>query len=143
MEFNWKKLNFPEQGKLEAIKKYVTELKLRTDNDDYIYYHDVIYKIINKQMGSLIDRNNKDNKTIFKKEIKVQKEIKHMINRYISRNSKHKNLKSKQMSIPFNPLTSHLYFKISYVYLKTYLSYYKENCKLFNIMEEQSNDIKN
>ena len=143
MEFNWKKLNFPEQGKLEAIKKYVTELKLRTDNDDYIYYHDVIYKIINKQMGSLIDRNNKDNNTIFKKEIKVQKEIKHMINRYISRNSKHKNLKSKQMSIPFNPLTSHLYFKISYVYLKTYLSYYKENCKLFNIMEEQSNDIKN
>ena len=96
MEFNWKKLNFPEQGKMESIKKYVTELKLRADDDDYVYYHDVIYKIINKQMGSLIDRNNPDNNTIFKKEAKVQKQINKMINKYIMKNSKKKNCKFKK-----------------------------------------------
>ena len=142
MEFNWKKLNFQEQGKLEAVKKYVTELKLRTDDDGYVYYHDVIYKVINKQMGSLIDRNNPDNNTIFKKEIKVQKEIKHMINSYIKKNSKNKNVKAKPITIPFNPLTSHLYFKISYTYVKTFLKFYKENCEYLRNLEEQSEDKK-
>ena len=143
MDFNWKKLNFPEQGKLEHVKRYITELKLRTDDDDYVYYHDVIYKIINRQMGSLIDRNNRDNNTIFKKEIKVQKEIKNMINSYIKRHSKNKSTKSKHMMITYNPLTSHLYFKISYIYLKTYINYYKENCELLRNMEEQSNNNSN
>ena len=138
-EFNWKKLNFPEQGKNEAIKKYITELRLRTDDEDYVYYHDVIYKIINKQMGSLIDRNNPDNNTIFKKEIKVQKEIRHMINDYINKKSKKTNKKQKNMLITYNPLTSHLYFKTSFLYLKTFLNYYKKNAELLqNIDEQQS-----
>ena len=140
MDFNWKKLNFPEQGKLEQVKKYITELKLRTDDDDYVYYHDVIYKVINRQMGSLIDRNNPDNNTIFKKEIKVQKEIKKMINQYIRRHSKHKLSKIK-FTIPFNPLTSHLYFKISYIYLKAFINFYRENCEYYKNMDEQ--DISN
>ena len=140
MDFNWKKLNFPEQGKLEHVKRYITELKLRTDDDGYVYYHDVIYKIINRQMGSLIDRNNPDNNTIFKKEVKVQKRIKKMINKYIKKNSKNRATKSKHMMITYNPLTSHLYFKISYIYLKTYINYYKENCELLRNMEEQSNN---
>ena len=143
MEFNWKKLNFPEQGKMEHIKKYVAELKLRTDDDDFVYYHDVIYKIINRQMGSLIERNNPDNNTIFKKEAKVQKEIKHMINRYIRRNSKNKKVKQKHLLIPYNPLTSHLYFKISYLYLKTFMNYYKENCELLKNMEEEESKNSN
>ena len=142
MDFNWKKLNFPEQGKLENVKKYVTDLKLRTDDDDYVYYHDVIYKIINKQMGSLIDRNNPDNNTIFKKEIKVQKQIKKMIKRYIRRHSKNKSSKAKHFTIPFNPLTSHLYFKYSYFYIKTFMGYYKENCEILKNMEEQSKNSK-
>ena len=132
-------MNFPEQGKLDSVKKYVTELKFRTDEEDFIYYHDVIYKIINKQMGSLIDRDNPDNNTIFKKEVKVQKEIKKMINRYIKKHSKNKSKRSKHLTIPFNPLTSHLYFKISYIYLKTFINYYKENCELLKNMEEESN----
>jgi len=144
MEFNWKKLNFPEQGRMEHIKKYVAELKLRTDDEDFVYYHDVIYKIINRQMGSLIERNNPDNNLIFKKEAKVQKEIKHMINRYIKRNSKNKKVKQKHLLIPYNPLTSHLYFKISYLYLKTFMNYYKENCELLkNIEEEESKNSNN
>ena len=138
MDFNWKKLNFPEQGKLEHVKKYVTELKLTTDDDDFVYYHDVIYKIIYRQMGSLIDRNNKDNKLIFKKEAKVEKKIKSMINKYITRR-KGKNMvkKPKHMLITFNPLTSHLYFKLSYQYLRNFIKNYKENCELLQNMEEE------
>ena len=143
MELNWKKLNFPEHGKMEQIKKYVTELKLRTDEEDYVYYHDVIYKIINRQMGSLIDRNNPDNNTIFKKEIKVQKQIKKMINKYIDKKSKNKSKKQKHNLISFNPLTSHIYFKLTYLYLKTYLSYYKEYLELIKNMEEQSQHLHN
>ena len=139
MDFNWKKLNFPEQGKLEHVKKYVTELKLTTDDDDFVYYHDVIYKIINRQMGSLIDRNNKDNKLIFKKETKVEKKIKNMINKYINRKGKNNNKvkKPKHILITFNPLTSHLYFKLSYIYVKNFIKYYKENCELLQNMEEE------
>ena len=138
MDFNWKKLNFPEQGKLETVKKYVTELKLTTDDDDFVYYHDVIYKIINRQMGSLIDRSNKDNKLIFKKEAKVEKKIKSMINRYIRKKGKNKVKKPKHILITFNPLTSHLYFKLSYLYLKNFIKNYKDNCELLKNIEEYS-----
>ena len=139
LDFNWKKLNFPEQGKMEHIKKYVTELKLRTDDEDYVYYHDVIYKIIFRQMGSLIERNNRDNETIFKKEAKVQKKIKKMINNYIHKKSKNKSQKQKHILInTYNPLTSHLYFKISYNYIKRFVICYKENQELLQNMEDQS-----
>jgi len=137
MDFNWKKLNFPEQGKLEHIKRYITELKLRTDDEDYVYYHDVIYKIIFRQMGSLIERNNPDNNTIFKKEAKVQQKIKRMINKYISKKSKVKS-KKKHILITYNPMTSHLYFKFSFKYLKTFLNYYKNNLELLQDLEENS-----
>ena len=88
-------------------------------------------------MGSLIDRNNPDNNTIFKKEIKVQKEIRHMINDYINKKSKKTNKKQKNMLITYNPLTSHLYFKTSFLYLKTFLNYYKKNAELLQNIEEQ------
>jgi hypothetical protein len=103
-ELNWRKLNFPEKGRLEYIKKYVTDLKLYFDSDDCVYYHDVIYKLINKQMGSQIDRNNKENNLIFKKEKELQKKIKKLINDYIIK----KNGKNKENQIlkTFNPLTA-------------------------------------
>ena len=59
MDFNWKKLNFPEVNRLEYIKKYVLDLKLRTY--PYVYFHDIIYKIIVKQMSQSIERDNPDN----------------------------------------------------------------------------------
>ena len=46
MDFNWKKLNFPEFRKSEHIKKYVADLKLRTDEEDNVYYLDIIYKVL-------------------------------------------------------------------------------------------------
>ena len=76
MELNWRKLNFQEKGKLESIKKYIRDLKLYIDLVDYVYYHDVVFKIINKQMGSQIDRTNPENNLIFKTEKIKKKKLK-------------------------------------------------------------------
>ena len=36
----------------------------------------------------------------------------------------------------FNPLTSHLYFKITYLYLKSFLGFYKDNREVMLHQEE-------
>ena len=139
LDFNWKKLNFPEFRKTEHIKRYVADLKLRTDEEDNVYYLDVVYKILFKQMGGQIDRNNKDNDLIFRTEKKVSTEVKNIINKYIA--SHHKNMtKEKNTMITFNPYTSHLYFKISYIYLKSFVQIYKENSELLNKLDKNEND---
>ena len=68
-------------------------------------------------MGSQVDRTNPDNALILKTEKKVQEEVKTIINKYIGNHQKEKN-GQKNLLITFNPLTSHLYFKISYLYIK-------------------------
>jgi len=68
MDFTWKKLNFPEANKIEYVKKYVSDLKLRTDPEDYVYFHDVLYKIVVKQMGGNVDKTNPDNQLVVKTE---------------------------------------------------------------------------
>ena len=142
-DFNWKKMNFPENRKLEHIKKYVTELKLRTDDEDNVYYLDIVFKVLVRQMGSQIDRTNPDNNLIFKTEKKVGEEIKNIINKYIGSHQK-KSKNAKTNLITFNPYTSYLYFKISYVYLKTFLKFYKENSELLkNLDNEEDNDENN
>ena len=141
MDFSWKKLNFPEFRKSEHIKKYVADLKLRTDDEDNVYYLDIVYKVLNAQMGSQIDRNNKDNALIFKTEKKVSNEIKNIINRYISSHQKAIK-KEKANLITFNPYTSHLYYKISYIYLKSFLQIYKENSELLNKLDDNNNGNK-
>ena len=127
LEFNWKKLYFPEKGKIEHIKKYVNDLELIYDYEDCAYYHDVIFKILYMQMGSQIERNNPENNLIFKTEKNLQKEIKNIINNYICKKRGTNNPKQKNTFIPFNPLTAHLYYKLSFLYLKTFINYYKEN----------------
>ena len=74
-DFNWKKLSFPDQDRIEHIKKYVSEIKLRVDNQGYIYYHDVIYKILSRQVGSLVDRANPENQLILKTEKKFKMKL--------------------------------------------------------------------
>ena len=134
-ELNWRKLNFPEKGKIEYIKKYVSDLKLYFDSDDCVYYHDVIYKLINKQMGSQIERNNKDNYLIFKKEKELQKKIKKLINDYIiKKNGK----KANQILSIFNPLTAHLYYKFSFQYMKVFINFYKENAEFLQHLGESN-----
>ena len=141
-DFNWKKLNFPENRKLEHIKKYVTELKLRTDDEDNVYYLDIVFKVLVRQMGSQIDRTNPDNNLIFKTEKKIGEEIKNIINEYIGSHQK-KTKNAKTNLITFNPYTSYLYFKISYVYLKTFLKFYKENSDLLNNLDNEENEEDN
>ena len=141
-DFNWKKLNFPENRKLEHIKKYVSELKLRTDDEDNVYYLDIVFKVLVRQMGSQIDRTNPDNNLIFKTEKKVGEEIKNIINKYIGSHQK-KSKNAKTNLITFNPYTSYLYFKISYVYLKTFLKFYKENSDLLKNLDNEENEEDN
>ena len=136
-DFNWKKLNFPEYRKLEHIKKYVGELKLRIDDEDYAYYLDIVYKVLVRQMGSQIDRTNPDNMLIFKTEKKVGEEVKKIINDYIESHQKGSKDIKKTNQITFNPYTSHLYFKISYVYLRTFLNFYKDNSDLLQHLDNE------
>ena len=140
MDYNWKKLNFPEKGKLEYVKRFVSDLKLRSD-DDYVYYHDVICKIIFRQLGSLVNRENPDNALIIRTEKKVQEEIRNLIDNYLGKKDKDKKIKGKKNMITYNPLTVHLYFKISYQYIKTFIDYYKENLQIMSQFgEEPSGD---
>ena len=132
-ELNWRKLNFPEKGRLEYIKRYVSDLKLYYDYDNCIYYHDVIFKVIKKQMGSQIDRNNKENNLIFKTEKILEKKIKKLINDYIIKKGD-KN-KANQILKTFNPLTAHLYYKLSFQYMKAFINFYKENAEILNLGE--------
>ena len=138
-DFNWKKLNFPEYRKLEHIKKYVSELKLRTDDEDNVYYLDIVYKVLVRQMGSQIDRNHPDNILILKTEKKVGEEIKRIINNYIGSHQKSQKAVKTNM-ITFNPYTSHLYFKISYMYIRAFLKFYRENSDLLRNMDDDEKD---
>ena len=139
MDFNWKKLNFPEKGKIEHVKKFVTNLKLRTDRDNNVYYLDVILKVLINTMGTQVDRENPDNALILRTEKKVQEEINEIIDGYMKRDKKEKN--KKKIVITFNPLTTHLYFKMSYQYIKAFLGFYKENMKnLSQYNEEMDKD---
>ena len=134
MDYNWKKLNFPEEGKLDYIKKYVSDLKLRSYDEDYIYYHDLICKIIIQQLGSQVDRANPENILILKTEKKVQEKIRILIENYIRKNHNKENTK-KNITITYNPLTSHLYFKTSYLYIKSFFNFYKENAEFLHQLE--------
>ena len=127
MDFNWKKLNFPEKKKLEHVKKFVSDLKLRSDNDNNVYYLDVVFKVLTNTMGTQVDRDNPDNALILRTEKKVQDEINEKINSYMKRDKKEKN--KKNIVITFNPLTTHLYFNMTYQYMKTFVNVYKENMK--------------
>ena len=127
MDFNWKKLNFPEKGKLEHVKKFVSDLKLRSDSENNVYYLDVVFKVLTNTMGTLVDRENPDNALIIRTEKKVQDEINEKINKYMKKDKKQKN--KKNIVITFNPLTTHLYFKMTYSYIKTFITLYKENMR--------------
>ena len=136
MDYNWKKLNFPEKGKLEYVKKFVSDLKLRNDSEDNVYYHDVVCKIIISQLGSQVDKENPDNALILRTEKKVQEEVKEIIDGYIGKKEK-KEKGKKNIIITYNPLTVHLYFKMSYLYIKTFIDFYKENLRFMSQFDEE------
>ena len=136
MDYNWKKLNFPEKGKLQHVKRFITDLRLRSDKEGNIYYHDVICKIIISQLGSQVDKENPDNALIIRTEKRVQDEVKNIINSYIDKQEK-KIKGKKENAITFNPLTTHFYFKHSYYYIKTIINIYKENLRFINNFDDE------
>ena len=143
MDFTWDILYFPEKNKVEYIKKYVTDLKLYIDKDNYVYYHDVIFKIIYKQMGSKIERNNQENNLIFKTEKNIQLTIKNIINDFSSKVKEQNNKNQKNVLNTFNPLTAHLYYKLSFLCMKQFINCYKENLRVHNHFKESNTSITN
>ena len=144
IDLNLQKFLLPEKNKLEYAKKYVSDLKLYYDKEDYVYYHDVIFKILYKLYGTKINRENPENNLIFKAEKKILKQIRTNINKFVQKKKGNiifdKN--QKYALITFNPLTSHLYYKFSYNYMKMFINYYKENEQLLQHLKENiSNKI--
>jgi hypothetical protein len=86
-------------------------------------------------MGDNVDKTNPDNALVVKTEKKVGEYIRNMISNYIKRKKIIKN-KEKNLLTTFNPLTSHLYFKMSYLYFKTFITYYKENAEIIKQQED-------
>ena len=76
---------------------------------------------------------------IIKTEKKVQEKVKRLIENYIGKKNK-KEKSKKNIIITYNPLTSHLYFKASYLYIKTFISYYKENAEFLHQLERNQID---
>ena len=89
-------------------------------------------------MGLQIDRNNPDNSLIIRTEKKIQDYINKNINAYIMK--KDKKEKDKNIII-FNPLTTHIYFKISYQYLKTFINAYKENQVNLSLLSQYNEEM--
>jgi len=71
---------------------------------------------------------------IIRTEKKVQEKIHNLIDNYIGKKYK-KEKGKKNIIISYNPLTSHLYFKTSYQYIKSFINYYKENAEFLNQLE--------
>ena len=97
-------------------------------------------KVIIAQLGSQVDRDNPENALILKTERKVQEKIKKMIERYIRKSHKQERHK-KDITITYNPLTSHLYFKTTYLYIKSFLDFYKDNAEFLNQIENENENI--
>ena len=115
---------------------------MRSDIENNVYYLEVVYKVLVNTMGTQVDRENPDNALIIRTEKKVLEEINEKINSYMKRDNKEKN--KKNIVITFNPLTTHIYFKMTYQYMKTFLNIYKENLKNLSQyneeMDKESND---
>ena len=143
MELNLQKFFFPEKNKLQYANKYVYDLKLYYDKEDYVYYHDVIFKILYKLYGTKIDRDNPDNNLIFKTEKKILKQIRLNINNYLMRRGGRKSLDKNQKNIliTLNPLTSHLCYKYSFHFMRVFVNYYKEHSQLYQQNPEGGSQI--
>ena len=140
IELNIQKFFLPEKNKLEYAKKYVCDLKLYYDKEDYVYYHDVIFKILYKLYGTKIDRDNPENNLIFKTEKKILKKIRDNINKYVQKKRGRFFSKNneKNVLITFNPLNSHLYYKYSFIYMKAFINFYKDNEQFVQHLKDEN-----
>ena len=78
-----------------------------------MYFEEVLYKIIKKEFG-IFDCNIK---LIKNEEKKIEKFVYNKICLNKAKIENTKIIKNKQSLKIFNPITSHIYYKISYIYL--------------------------
>lgn len=116
---------------IDDIKKYILDLKLVRDKDGYVYFHDVLFKMFKKEYG-LKDQKIK---MVVKEERKVQAMVQKKINEIINKIQKTKVGINNPLNT-FNPLTSHLYFKTSFLYMSQLLSkLFVYNKELFKLLK--------
>lgn len=98
---------------------------ITSDDQNYVYFHDVLFKMIKYEYGRDF---TKKSSIISKEEEKLVRSIKTKIDAFV----KEKQFtRYKVFSLnTFNPLTTHLYFKVSFKFMKQFLSNfetYKKN----------------
>ncbi len=116
MDFEWNEMSLKK--KLEEIKIYIMDMELLKDNQNFVYFHDVLFRLIKREIGGkLADKIP----LITKEEERLVNLIKFQIYNHIKNSEKDKNMLTNPLN-KFNPLTSHLYYKTSFVYMRTFLS---------------------
>ncbi len=99
-----------------------------------IYYQDVLFKLLRRKFGNFVDSKgivihlNEKFSMIKKEEDKLLKIISDRNYYYFSKKMGKEGNGEKGFTT-FNPLTSHLYYKISYQYFNLFISKF-ENLKL-------------
>lgn len=78
---------------------------------------------------------------IKKEENRIEKIIQGSINQYYYDQEKNGNKVTNSLNT-FNPLTSHLYFKISFIFFKLILTHYKELRKMTEIAKVKDDEAK-
>merc|ERR1712100_848468 len=106
-----------EKKKIDTIKKYIMDLSLLIDDKKFVYFPDVVFKIIKYNYGK---EYSKTSKVIKKSEDTLQKSIQSKIDNFIKIHEPHR--MGNYTLITHNPLTTHLYFKVSYSFLKQFIS---------------------
>jgi hypothetical protein len=107
---------------LDEVKKYIVDLRILRDKNDYVYFHDVLFKMIKKEYG-LKDQKIK---LIHKEEKKIQSIIQKKIV-WTIKNIEKSRIEMTDSLNTLNPLTSHLYFKVSFLYLLKIIRNYRNN----------------
>ena len=107
---------------LRKIGKIILLIFYLRDHQNYVYFHDVLFKIIRREVGGKVKETILN---IRKEEERLNKLIQFQINQHLRTVESNKTKVANPLN-KFNPLTSHLYFKISFLYLKTFIENYKE-----------------
>lgn len=97
--------------------KLINLLYTYRDQSDYVYFHDVLFKIFKREFGI----KDVKIKLVIKEEKKMEQIVQRKIN-YIMNKIKKIKIGVNNPLNTFNPLTSHLYFKISFYYLAQMIS---------------------
>lgn len=117
-ELEWEYLSVKKSKDWE-IKQYITEMDLIKDKDDYIYFYDVIFKLIRKELG-VVNNKRINISLIVKEEERVKCFVKRIIKEYLDNLNKDK-IRIRHDFNKFNPINNHLYYKVSFQFIKKFI----------------------